>query len=106
MNLVLLPPGEFMMGLGEKDTYDPLCSNMRKSSSKLENEQPEHGGLLTEMPAHQVRLNKPFNMGECEVTVAQFRQFADATGYKRWQDDRSLFQQPEAPEAPQKWTPF
>ena len=82
MKMVLLPPGEFRMGISEDDAYDRLCASMMKSGNKLENEQPVHGGLLSEMPAHPVRLNKPFYMGECEVTVAQFRQFADATGYQ------------------------
>ena len=34
------------------------------------------------MPAHRVRLTKPFYLGSTEVTVAQYRQFADATDYK------------------------
>jgi len=34
------------------------------------------------MPAHRVRLTKPFYMGTTEVTVSQFRQFCDASGYK------------------------
>jgi len=31
MKMVLLPPGEFMMGVSEKDTYEKLCDNMLKS---------------------------------------------------------------------------
>jgi sulfatase modifying factor 1 len=100
MKMVLLPPGEFRMGLSEQDTWDRLCSNMRKSSSKLESEQPEHGGLLSEMPAHQVRLNKPFYMGECEVTVAQFRQFADATGYQTDAERGLVYDKPYKGERP------
>ena len=34
------------------------------------------------MPAHRVRITKPFYMGIAEVTVGQFRQFAEASGYK------------------------
>jgi serine/threonine protein kinase len=34
--------------------------------------------------AHLVRISKPFYLGAHEVTVAQFRAFADATGYKTY----------------------
>ncbi|MHC4557090.1 MAG: formylglycine-generating enzyme family protein [Planctomycetota bacterium] len=35
-----------------------------------------------EQPIHQVRINESFYMGKTEVTVRQFRAFAEATGYK------------------------
>ena len=34
------------------------------------------------MPAHQVRITKPLYMGATEVTVAQYRQFCEESGYK------------------------
>ena len=38
--------------------------------------------LSTEQPQHLVRISRPFYMGMHEVTVKQFRQFVEATGYK------------------------
>lgn len=35
-----------------------------------------------EQPQHVVRLTRPFWMGECEVTVGQFRRFVGSTGYR------------------------
>jgi formylglycine-generating enzyme required for sulfatase activity len=35
-----------------------------------------------ERPAHTVRISKPFALGAYEVTVGQFRQFVEATGYQ------------------------
>ncbi|MGD0092144.1 MAG: SUMF1/EgtB/PvdO family nonheme iron enzyme, partial [Planctomycetota bacterium] len=54
MELVLVKAGEFMMG-------------------------SDNEGGNEEKPAHKVKLSKPFYMGKCKVTVAQFRAFADAT---------------------------
>jgi len=82
MKLTLIPPGEFQMGVSEKETYEKLRRNMLKSSSVLERNLARDGGLLVEMPAHRVRLTKPFYMGSFEVTVGQFRRFAEETGYK------------------------
>jgi len=60
MKLVLIPPGEFMMG-------SPDCDSDAHSHEK---------------PQHKVRITKPFYLGAHEVTVGQFRQFVEATGHK------------------------
>ncbi len=80
--MVLIPPGEFLMGVSEKGTYEKLRRNMLNSANILERNPARDGGLLVEMPAHRVRITKPFYMGTTEVTVGQFRQFCEETGYK------------------------
>jgi formylglycine-generating enzyme required for sulfatase activity len=55
LELVLIPAGSFVMG--------------------------DNNGHHDEKPAHKVTISKPFYLGRCEVTVAQFRQFVEATGY-------------------------
>jgi formylglycine-generating enzyme required for sulfatase activity len=52
MELALIPAGEFVMGSGG------------------------------DVPKHQVKFSNSFYLGTCEVTVAQFRSFVDATGYR------------------------
>jgi len=59
MTLQLIPPGEFMMGSPEDEPG-------RDAGEKQ----------------HRVRLTKPFYMGACEVTLAQFEAFVNETGYK------------------------
>jgi len=41
----------------------------------------DYGYGETDGPAHTVHIAKPFAVAEHEVTVAQFRRFAEATGY-------------------------
>ena len=60
MKLVLIPPGEFMMGSPEA----------------------EEGRFDWEGPQHRVRITKPFYLGAHEVTVGQFRRFVSDAGYK------------------------
>lgn len=76
MKLVLIPPGEFTMGRTQEQ-LDQWLQRVDKNS---------RGGLITwsllMMPAHRVRITKPFYMGATEVTVAQYRQFCEETGYK------------------------
>ncbi|MHC4974023.1 MAG: formylglycine-generating enzyme family protein [Planctomycetota bacterium] len=60
MTLVLIPEGEFRMGSPASDT----------------DQQPN------ESPPHRVRITRPFYLGRHEVTVANFRAFVEATGYR------------------------
>lgn len=56
MKLVLIPPGTFMMGTAESEA------------------QATAAALASETPAHQVEITRPFLLGACEVTQAEFRQ--------------------------------
>jgi len=60
LKMVLIPPGEFMMGSPdhEKDRDDD------------------------ESPRHRVRIEQPFYMGIHEVTVDQFRHFVEQSGHR------------------------
>jgi formylglycine-generating enzyme required for sulfatase activity len=60
MELVHIPPGEFLMGAVDSD------------------EQAEP----TERPRHRVTITRAFDIGRYEVTVGQFRQFIEASGYE------------------------
>jgi formylglycine-generating enzyme required for sulfatase activity len=64
MEFVQVPAGEFMMGSdsGEDD----------------------------EKPAHRVRMTRPFYVGRYEVTVGQFRRFAEATGYSTGSEEAGV----------------
>ena len=81
MKLALLPPGEFTMGRTEEE-FDQLLAVIDADPKMKQN----RGGMVTwsmlMMPAHRVRLAKPFYMGTTEVTVGQFRQFVEATDFQ------------------------
>jgi formylglycine-generating enzyme required for sulfatase activity/serine/threonine protein kinase len=59
MKLLLVPPGEFLMGTAE-DRY----------------------GAPPEKPQHEVRITHPFYLAAHEVTRGEFAKFVSATGYK------------------------
>ncbi|HEY3324142.1 MAG TPA: SUMF1/EgtB/PvdO family nonheme iron enzyme [Planctomycetota bacterium] len=56
LELVLVPAGEFMMGSTDGDG--------------------------TEKPVHKVKISKSYYIGKYDITVAEFRAFAEATRYK------------------------
>ena len=60
MRMAIIPAGSFMMGAVENDP----------------DAKPD------EFPRRKVEFTKPFKMGVTEVTVGQFREFVQATGYK------------------------
>lgn len=74
MKLMMIPPGDFMMG-----------TNADYMRYWLTAESPENAAQefrSNEVPAHRVRISRPFLLAAHEVTVGQFEQFADATGYQ------------------------
>jgi formylglycine-generating enzyme required for sulfatase activity len=49
---------------------------------RMGSEEGEPGAEDSERPAHTVRFDRGFAMSRSEVTVGQFRQFVEATGYR------------------------
>jgi len=73
LELVSIPAGTFQMGATEPAT------NLVAAFS-VTDRGPEY--FDDEYPRHTVRITKPFSLGKYEVTVGQFRRFADETGYR------------------------
>src|SRR5262249_47177967 len=67
MKLVLIEPGEFLMGSDDSDKDAEDDESVKKADKKEK---------------HLVRITKPFYLGETEVTVGQFRKFVEATNYR------------------------
>lgn len=74
MQFVLIPSGEFMMG------SDEPAEVLARDFPLLERKRFDE--LVDEAPVHKVCITKPFYLGRHEVTVAQFRRFVEASGYK------------------------
>jgi formylglycine-generating enzyme len=73
MKFVRVPGGEFIMGSDESPEALAASFPPYERSRFLE--------LGDEAPVHRVRITRDFLMGQHEVTVGQFRQFVDASGY-------------------------
>lgn len=75
MPFVLIPAGEFEMGLSESpqpESLPPPGDWRYREPETIEQEQ---------LPRHRVVLTKAYYFGETEVTFSQFRKFIDASGY-------------------------
>jgi formylglycine-generating enzyme required for sulfatase activity len=65
MKLVLIPPGEFMMGSPKEAIEEELAAKFKDPKYK--------GRLPNEGPQHRVRITKPFYLGTCEVTQEEYQ---------------------------------
>ena len=72
MKMVLLPPGEFTMGRTEEQ-LDTILTTIKSNLKTQRNYEGQVVWSMLMMPAHRVRLTRPFCMGATEVTVGQFR---------------------------------
>ena len=72
LTMVLIPPGEFLMG----STPEEQARLLEKA------EAAEHERIPSEGPQHRVTITKPFRLSTHEVTRGQFRRFVEETGYK------------------------
>ncbi len=78
MTLVLIPPGEFLMG----STPEQNAVGVKMAEdAKVKSDNWEFQRLKEEMPQHRVTLTKPFLVGTTEVTIGQFKKFVEATNY-------------------------
>jgi formylglycine-generating enzyme required for sulfatase activity len=80
MKLALIPPGEFEMGSND-ESFQRYSLELRKLG-KLNLPEYLYQRPAAEGPAHKVRITRPFLLGTCEVTVAQFRAFIQQAKYK------------------------
>jgi len=73
MKLVLIPPGQFLMGSGESP---------QEVAKAFQPHEVRARWFRFEHPQHLVRFRRPFYMGAHEVTVGQFRRFVEDMEYK------------------------
>jgi formylglycine-generating enzyme required for sulfatase activity len=76
LTMVLIPPGEFVMGSSAEERT-PFLEEAKAANDRWAVER-----IPTEGPQHRVRITRAFWLGRHEVTVCQFRQFVNQTGYK------------------------
>ncbi len=71
MQMTQIPSGSFVMGSSEADIAWAMTTLSTGAPVSLEHE----------YPFHKVRISRPFYMSSHEVTVKQFRQFIQSSGY-------------------------
>ncbi len=79
MTLVLIPPGEFLMG--STPGQNALGVKIAEENDKLKPADTIFNRMKEEMPQHRVALAKPLLMGSTEVTIGQFKKFVEATSF-------------------------
>ncbi|MFZ2644235.1 MAG: formylglycine-generating enzyme family protein, partial [Verrucomicrobiia bacterium] len=70
MELVWIPPGEFMLGSTSEEREWAVADGLPEKNAKVEGEEPR-----------RVRIATGFWMGRAEMTIGQWKQFAEASGY-------------------------
>jgi formylglycine-generating enzyme required for sulfatase activity len=76
MKMVLIPPGEFLMGSSEEEQARFL------DEARADNDHWAIERIPNEGPRHQVRITRPFRLSRHEVTLGQFRLFVEEAGYE------------------------
>lgn len=76
MSFTFIPGGSFEMGTAD-DSIEALPADEKWFFAEYLPDRRE-----AERPRHKVTISRPFEMSEHEVTVGQFQQFIEATGYK------------------------
>ncbi len=76
LTMVLVPPGEFLMGTKSVELAKLI------EEHKAEKSKTNPLMLKMEGPQHFVRITKPFWMSKYEFKTGQFRRFVESTGYK------------------------
>jgi len=94
MKMVLLPPGEFMMGIKDAAAFKKLRADMLSSSDYWDRVMGKGIGAVINLPGHRVRLNRPMYMGAHEVTVGQFRMFTEQSGFKTDAERGLVYEKP------------
>lgn len=76
MTMVLIPPGEYLMGSTDQQVDASL--KLAEGLHAVPDQKTVHNA---ERPRHRVVLTRPYLMSATEVTVGQFKKFVDASGY-------------------------